>query len=668
MRRLLFSLTLAVVAGAAEAIAPYARFDEGLIGRIRPNGWIGEFCRRQKTGLTGHPEALSYPYDTCLWAGVIPRMGKHGGDWWRYEQTAYYVDGLLRLGYALGDQELIAKGESSVAYTIEHASPDGHFGAPSTTKAADGLDMWPQAVFFRVLAANYAVTGDARIPAMLERYYLKHSVEKIAGWRNVINVEGMLWTYAITGNKELLDRAEKAWLLEKTQLTASEMRQDLHPTCMHGVTYSETLKVPMMLYAATGKKEHLDTALKAMEKLIRDHMLPDGVHSSIEQTRGNNAAWGHETCNVSDLTWSLGYFLTATGEGRWADMIERAVFNAGPGSVTKEFDALQYFSNPNQFIATADSDNNPYKRGSTWMAYRPTHETECCAGNVHRFMPNYVARMWLKGRAKDEIVAALYGASRVAYPLEAGGELTVVEETDYPFSGRIRFTFDAPQPVARTFTFRVPNWCEAGAVAKVNGQDAGLVLKPGMFVSLARTFAKGDVVELDFPMAAHLVALPRRRTVVSQTFRYTDTRGLYVDGPDRPQGAYVLRGPVLYSYAIPFDKTEDTAVYENMNGKKSANPDFRCWRVKPTGAFNYALAGDSLEVRETGLKGYALDLATPPVTIAVKARKIRWELDEGGRYTPDMPDRVEAVSDQIETLELVPYGSTLLRLTVFPVL
>ena len=48
MRRLLFSLTLAVAAGAAEAIAPYARFDEGLIGRIRPDGWIGEFCRRQK--------------------------------------------------------------------------------------------------------------------------------------------------------------------------------------------------------------------------------------------------------------------------------------------------------------------------------------------------------------------------------------------------------------------------------------------------------------------------------------------------------------------------------------------------------------------------------------------------------------------------------------------
>ena len=72
-------------------------FQEGLIGDITPKGWLLEFLQRQKTGLTGHPEALSYPYNTCLWAGEIPRNGNYGEDWWRYEQTAYYTDGLLRL-------------------------------------------------------------------------------------------------------------------------------------------------------------------------------------------------------------------------------------------------------------------------------------------------------------------------------------------------------------------------------------------------------------------------------------------------------------------------------------------------------------------------------------------------------------------------------------------
>ena len=44
-------------------------------------------------------------------------MGTHGQDWWRYEQTAYYVDGLLRLGYAIGDEAFIKKGEEETAGT-----------------------------------------------------------------------------------------------------------------------------------------------------------------------------------------------------------------------------------------------------------------------------------------------------------------------------------------------------------------------------------------------------------------------------------------------------------------------------------------------------------------------------------------------------------------------
>jgi hypothetical protein len=52
-------------------------FQEGLIADIKPKGWLLEFMQRQKTGLTGHPEALSYPYNTCLWAGEIPRYILH---------------------------------------------------------------------------------------------------------------------------------------------------------------------------------------------------------------------------------------------------------------------------------------------------------------------------------------------------------------------------------------------------------------------------------------------------------------------------------------------------------------------------------------------------------------------------------------------------------------
>ena len=57
---------------ACAAVAPHAKFEDGMLSKTRPAGWLQGACRLQAEGLTGHPEAFSYPYDTCLWAGTIP--------------------------------------------------------------------------------------------------------------------------------------------------------------------------------------------------------------------------------------------------------------------------------------------------------------------------------------------------------------------------------------------------------------------------------------------------------------------------------------------------------------------------------------------------------------------------------------------------------------------
>ena len=53
--------------------APYGVFHEGMIANITPEGWLEEILVRQKEGLTGHPEAMAYPYNSCLWAGDLSR-------------------------------------------------------------------------------------------------------------------------------------------------------------------------------------------------------------------------------------------------------------------------------------------------------------------------------------------------------------------------------------------------------------------------------------------------------------------------------------------------------------------------------------------------------------------------------------------------------------------
>ncbi len=165
-------LLLAVVMMATALSAQNYKFREGMIGDITPKGWLEDYLGRQVTGLSGHPEALSYPYNTCLWAGYIPRVVQQfDQEWWRYEQTAYYTDGILRLGYLMDNKELIKKGEDGVAYTMEHVQPNGRLGDYRLES------LWPMAVFFRAMKAEYEATGNQEIVKALEKNYLSLSLK-----------------------------------------------------------------------------------------------------------------------------------------------------------------------------------------------------------------------------------------------------------------------------------------------------------------------------------------------------------------------------------------------------------------------------------------------------------------------------------------------------------
>ena len=126
-------------------------------------------------------------------------------------------------------------------------------------------------------------------------------------------------------------------------------------------------------------------------------------------------------------------------------------------------------------------------------------------------------------------------------------------------------------------------------------------------------------------------------------------------------GAWFERGPLVYAYPIPSLWTKDTRRYENMNGKYPADDEaFPCWSITPAGQWNFALPEDAVAEFVQTPDGPRLRVAAVPVD---------WQLFEGpggALMTPPLPESPESVGEA-QTIELMPYGQTELRLTVFPV-
>ena len=391
----------------------------------------------------------------------------------------------------------------------------------------------------------------------------------------------------------------------------------------------------MLLYAYTGEEEYLRAALNADRKMEAANMLVDGCVSSTEHLAGRDPLASHETCDIVDYSWTMGYFLETTGDAGWADRIERCAFNAGLGSITKDFRAMQYFSCPNQFLATGTSDHNAFKYGKTWMQYRPIHETECCIGNIHRLFPNYVSRMWMTD-ADGAPVATLYGPCELLLDLGDGLSVKIEEITNYPFGEDIdfRFTFYRNGRRSRAshemaFSYRLPAWCSPDGKAG--------------FRTERRAWKSGDVFSIHLPM-----------------------KPVFEDNP--VQGRSVVMGPLVYSYSIPSKWEEDTATYENLAGKQCRNPEFRSWTITPSAEWNYALkdcSPDEIEIVRRDTDGFPFDEGESPILLRVKACTAEgWELKDG-QLTPSLPETVTRGEDAV--LELSPLGSTVLRLSIFPI-
>ncbi len=615
--------------------------------KILPKGWLKEFLSRQMTGITGHIEQCGYPFDREWWgtdncSGFSGTNEIENSDWWTYEQTAYWLDGFVRCAVLLRDEQSIAKVEKIVYKVIEGADSDGYLG-PAFLKQTDGWHRWPHVVFFRACMALYEYTRDERIVNAIKRHYVESPCD-YSLLRDVNNVEIMLWCYGITKDERLLALAEKSYsdYNEKCKNDVCDRiaLSDKKPYA-HGVTYCEYSKLGALLYKYTKKETYLIASKSAFDKAEKTFMLPSGCLCSDEFLISNHYTESYETCVITDYTYALYALADATNDTHYLDLIERCIFNSGLGSVTEDFKALQYFSCANQLIADKSSNHNLFFKGSKWMSYRPNPSTECCPGNVNRFMPNYLLNTW--EQVGDTVICRLYGAS--VYKNE---DTEVTETTNYPFEDTVSFSICTKR--AFVLKLRIPKWvksyritCNGNAVLKTEENGYAIV-----------DVAGNCALTLEFENAIERVT----------TY----------------DGVYFRRGALVYSLGGSERREIDSE-------EPRSSREFPAYNMYPDFEWRYAVADNSVAEYTVGNGTYYDGISHLPF-IGVNGRYVRnWDyerkkaikrctnlyenviVEETGdfSFTPKLPEKVECTGETVR-LKLYPYGGCKLRLTVFPIL
>jgi DUF1680 family protein len=183
--------------------------------------------------------------------------------------------------------------------------------------------------------------------------------------------------------------------------------------------------------------------------------------------------------------------LALGGEARYADLIERTLYNAV--LVGLSLDGQSYFyQNPLE-------DDGLHRR-------EPWFGCACCPPNIARTLASLPGHFYSTSDTSQQgsIWVHLYAEGSATIDLPDGQTVRLAQRTRYPWEGEIELEVDGEGTL--TLFLRIPAWCEEGASIALNGQPFGGAIVSGSYAEVRRVWRAGDVVELNLPMPPRRVA------------------------------------------------------------------------------------------------------------------------------------------------------------------
>ena len=472
-------------------------------------------------------------FDNFAIAGGL-KKGEHQGDF-SFDDTDPYkiIEGA---SYSLAvkyDEELDTYLDSVIAIIAAAQEPDGYLTTCVTNKCYRLSGWWGTSRWERInshelyncghlyeaAVAHYRATGKRTLldvaiknADLICEVFGPNEGQKHVPSGHPIAEMALAKLYKVTGNERYLALAK--YFIEETgrgtdghhlnaysqdHMPILEQKEIVGHAVRAAYLYSGVADVA----ALTNDTAYFNALCRIWDNMASKKLYITGGIGSRAQGEGfgpeyelNNHTAYCETCaSIANVYWNHRMFL-ATGHSKYADVLERALYNGVISGVSLSGDKF-FYDNPLESMGQHERQH--------WFG------CACCPGNVTRFMASVPHYMY--ATQGDDIYVNLYIQGKAEIETE-NNKIELTQNTNYPWQGTIKFTVNPEKEAKFALRFRIPGWAqnspvptdlytftdEAGKYSvSVNGKNAGSKQYDG-YVTIVRDWKANDIVEIELPM------------------------------------------------------------------------------------------------------------------------------------------------------------------------
>lgn len=199
-----------------------------------------------------------------------------------------------------------------------------------------------------------------------------------------------------------------------------------------------------------------------------------------------------ETCAAVGLVFWNHRMLQFNGDGKYADVMERALYNGTISGVS--LDGRRFFyENP---LASSGAHHR-----------REWFDCACCPPNIARLIASMGGYVYSQSETGAWVHLYVQGEGK----LQVGDTNVVIKQaTHYPWDGLVRFTIQPAELTRFTLHLRIPGWCQKFTVRVNSENQTQWEQLEGGYLHIDRQWTPGDTVQLDLDMPVqYVVANPK---------------------------------------------------------------------------------------------------------------------------------------------------------------